>query len=38
MAARIDVGSSTHFLAVPVGCDKVNIREFSSFTTDLHGH
>ena len=36
MAAGIDVGSSTHFVAVPVGCDEVNIREFSSFTTDLH--
>lgn len=36
MAARIDVGSSTYFVAVSVGCDEVNMREFSSFTTDLH--
>lgn len=36
MAAGIDVGSGTHFVAVPEGCDQVNVREFSSFTTDLH--
>lgn len=36
MAAGIDVSSGTHFVAVPEGCDQVNVREFSSFTTDLH--
>lgn len=36
MAAGIDVGSGAHFVAVPEGCDQVNVREFSSFTTDLH--
>ena len=36
MAAGIDVGSTAHFVAVPEGCDEINVREFSSFTTDLY--
>lgn len=36
IAAGIDVGSSTHFVAVTLGCNEVNIREFSSFTINLH--
>lgn len=35
MAAGIDIGSSSHFVAVPMGCDDVSVREFKSFTTDL---
>ncbi len=36
MAAGIDIGSKSHFVAVPEGCDSVSIREFKSFTSDLH--
>jgi len=36
MAAGIDIGSSSHFVAVPEGCDDVSVREFPSFTTDLY--
>lgn len=36
MAAGIDIGSKSHFVAVPEGCDADNVREFKSFTTDLH--
>jgi transposase len=36
MAAGIDIGSKSHFVAVPEGCDEVNVREFQSFTTDLY--
>lgn len=36
MAAGIDVGSKSHFVAVPNGCDKNPVREFKSFTSDLH--
>lgn len=35
MAAGIDIGSKSHFVAVPEGCDEVCVREFKSFTTDL---
>lgn len=35
MAAGIDVGSKSHFVAVPEGCDEMSVREFKSFTTDL---
>lgn len=35
MAAGIDVGSRTHYVAVPEGCAEVNVRSFSSFTNDL---
>lgn len=36
MAAGIDIGSKSHFVAVPDGCDEVSVREFQSFTTDLY--
>lgn len=36
MAAGIDIGSKSHFVAVPEGCDEVCVREFKSFTPDLH--
>lgn len=36
MAAGIDIGSGSHFVAVPEGCDEMSVREFRSFTTDLH--
>lgn len=35
-AAGIDVGATSHFVAVPEGCDEKNVREFKSFTTDLY--
>ena len=36
MAAGIDIGSKSHFVAIPEGVDKVSVREFASFTPDLH--
>jgi transposase len=36
MAAGIDIGSNSHFAAVPEGCDDICVREFKSFTADLH--
>ena len=36
MAAGIDIGSKSHFVAVPEGCADVCVREFQSFTSDLH--
>lgn len=36
MAAGIDVGSQSHYVAVPEGCDEVCVREFKSFTADLY--
>ena len=36
LAAGIDVGASSHFVAVPPDCDDVSVREFKSFTTDLY--
>ncbi len=35
-AAGIDIGSTSHFVAVPEGCDKETVREFKSFTSDLY--
>src|SRR5438105_7453788 len=35
-AAGIDVGSKSHFVAVPEGCAEVCVREFQSFTSDLY--
>lgn len=35
MAAGIDIGSNSHFVAIPEGCDEICVREFKSFTTDL---
>jgi transposase len=34
-AAGIDIGSRSHFVAVPEGVDEMPVREFSSFTGDL---
>ncbi len=36
-AAGIDVGSRSHFVAVPEGADPQPVREFSTFTDDLEG-
>ena len=35
-AAGIDVGSRSHFVAVPEGTSEPPVREFESFTDDLH--
>ena len=35
-AAGIDVGSASHFVAIPEGRDAVTVREFKSFTADLY--
>src|ERR671932_1005132 len=35
-AAAIDVGASSHFVAVPPGRDATDVREFGTFTADLH--
>ncbi|MDP2416202.1 MAG: IS110 family transposase [Hydrogenophaga sp.] len=35
-AAGIDIGSAAHFVAVPPDRDNQPVREFASFTTDLH--
>jgi transposase len=35
-AAAIDIGSTSHFVAVPPGRDIVSVREFATFTADLH--
>lgn len=34
-AAGIDIGSRSHFVAVPEGTDDQPVREFSTFTDDL---
>lgn len=34
-AAGIDIGSKSHFVAVPEGTDEQPVREFSTFTADL---
>ena len=34
-AAGIDIGSRSHFVAVPEGTDENPVREFSTFTEDL---
>jgi transposase len=34
-AAGVDVGSRSHFVAVPEGRDTVSVREYGTFTTDL---
>jgi transposase len=36
-AAGIDIGSASHFVAVPPDRDEEPVREFPSFTTDLNG-
>lgn len=35
-AAGIDIGSASHFVAVPAECSDQAVREFSCFTHDLH--
>lgn len=35
-AAGIDVGSKSHFVAVPQGRDTESVREFKGFTSDLY--
>ena len=35
-AAGIDIGSASHFVAVPPDRDDQPVREFASFTADLH--
>ncbi len=35
-AAAIDIGATSHYVAVPPGRDTVSVREFATFTTDLH--
>lgn len=35
-AAGIDIGSASHFVAIPEGRDTETVREFKSFTADLH--
>ncbi len=35
-AAGIDIGTSSHFAAVPADRDEQPVREFASFTEDLH--
>lgn len=34
-AAGIDIGSKSHFVAVPEGVAEESVREFSTFTDDL---
>lgn len=36
MAAGIDIGSKSHFVAIPEGGSEICVREFKSFTADLH--
>lgn len=35
-AAGIDIGSTSHFVAVPEGCTTRSVREFKTFTPDLN--
>ncbi|HHQ9283739.1 TPA: IS110 family transposase, partial [Legionella pneumophila] len=35
-AAGIDIGATSHFVAVPEGCTTTPVREFKSFTPDLY--
>lgn len=35
-AAGIDIGATSHFVAVPEGRSKENVREFQTFTSDLY--
>jgi transposase len=35
-AAGIDVGNASHFVSVPAGRDPEPVREFGSWTADLH--
>lgn len=35
-AAGIDIGANSHFVAVPEGSSETTVREFKTFTSDLH--
>lgn len=35
-SAGIDIGSKSHFVAIPEGRDSQTVREFGCFTSDLH--
>ena len=35
-SAGIDIGATSHFVAVPEGCDEKPVREFKTFTTGLN--
>lgn len=35
-AAGIDIGATSHFVAIPEGCTTTPVREFKSFTPDLY--
>ncbi len=35
-AAGIDIGATSHFVAVPPDRDALNVRQFATFTSDLH--
>lgn len=35
-AAGIDIGATSHFVAVPAGCDEQTVQEFKTFTTGLN--
>ena len=35
-AAGVDIGATSHFVAVPEGCDEKPVREFKTFTTGLN--
>jgi len=35
-SAGIDIGATSHFFAVPEGCDEKPVREFKTFTTGLN--
>jgi transposase len=35
-AAGIDIGATSHFVAVPEGCAETPVREFKSVTPDLY--
>ena len=35
-SAGIDIGATSHFVAVPEGCDEKTVREFKTFTTGLN--
>lgn len=36
LAAGIDIGATSHFVAVPEGSSDTTVREFKTFTTDLY--
>jgi len=36
LAAGIDMGATSHFVAVPEGVSEITVREFRTFTSDLY--